>query len=67
MMDNKNQLSKMAADSYADEVVMNSSRKPASQNKRTEQAPLAASTTEDNFEHTRRFSFDDNGGGYLGL
>ena len=65
MPDNKNQL-KMAAESFANEVV-NSLLKPNSQKNRAEQAPSAASTTEENYEHTRRYSFDDNGGGYSGL
>jgi hypothetical protein len=65
MSDNKNQL-KMAAENFANEVV-NSLLKPTSQKNRSEQVPSAASTTEENYEHTRRYSFDDNGGGYLGL
>jgi hypothetical protein len=65
MSDNKNQLM-IAAEGFVNEVA-NSLRKPTSQKSRAEQVPSAASTIEENFEHTRRYSFDDNGGGYLGL
>ena len=67
MKENKNLLGNHATDNVA-ETIEKPSRVNSTSKKRYESdAVLSFFVKEKELKHTRRYSFDDNGGGYQGL
>ncbi|MFL5738983.1 MAG: hypothetical protein ACJ75B_02095 [Flavisolibacter sp.] len=67
MKENKNLLGNTATDSLA-ETMEKPSRSKSNSKKRFETDPAVSYFLNDQDpKHTRRYSFDDNGGGYQGL
>jgi hypothetical protein len=65
MKDNKNHSASQAEKEFNNEAASNGRK--ATQYSRYESNPEASKGIDENNKLTRRYSFDDNGGGYLGL
>lgn len=67
MKENKEHLRNMAAETEFASIVVEQASRPSQAKKRLEAEIFASLTKHQDHKHTRRYSFDDNGGGYLGL
>ena len=68
MKENKNLLGNTAAESEFADTMEKPSRSNSNSKKRFESDPAVSYFLNDQDpKHTRRYSFDDNGGGYQGL